>query len=771
MKRSLTLVVIVASIVATLLPAAAAKDVQPARRVVLVLAPYLEWSDITAESAPAIAELGASGALGNLNMRNRGRLSSLSSPVQGALTLSSGSWAAEDPLAAAAYGSDEYYEGGTAGDAFLRATGADSAGAQVVYLGMSRALRFNEQAETLAVKLGALGQAIVDAGGTTAAIGNSDSGYEVRGLARSRPAALVAMDAQGRVVLGDVSSGLLQSDSEAPFGISTDLAAFEKEYQRVSEELSKATGPVLVVLDPGDLQRAKEFAPEASPAVARAHHRQAVRTLDVIVDIVMNGLPDDSVIMVVPQALVETPGEVMGLAPVIVAGPGWSGYASSSSTQRTGLVTNLDVAATVTGSLGIEKPVEVLGNPMVPVRNSGSLADRVAELSSMNDAAVAVDSAKPAIINAFIACTTLILMLATVVLLRARRWSVRTVDRVSRSGITLLLIALTVPVASTAMFALGTRPQSAAAASVQFAVVGAILAVAALVLRRFVALRVPVAILSLLATGVILVDQWFDAPWSFTSFLGYSPLMGARYYGLGNESAAVLVGSVLVGTSLLMDQFPESAWTRHMRLWLLPGIGAVIVGTAAAPFLGANVGVVVWGVVAFGFAWSLMNRVRFGWRLALGVAAIVVALLVAFSLVDLSAGTGSQTHLARAWESARAGGVGELWLIVARKAETNMRVLTRTNWAYLLVAVLGFLGFMRWRPQGDFADTLAENPYFSAAMAACLVGGVAAYLTEDSGIVIPALMFLYVGVGILCLMLDRLPGVMQSEHSGEGDSS
>jgi len=63
---------------------------------------------------------------------------------------------------------------------------------------------------------------------------------------------------------------------------------------------------------------------------------------------------------------------------------------------------------------------------------------------------------------------------------------------------------------------------------------------------------------------------------------------------------------------------------------------------------------------------------------------------------------------------------------------------------------------MRWRPQGDFAAALDENPYFSAAMAACLIGGLAAYFTEDSGIVIPALIMVYLAAGILYLMLDRL---------------
>ncbi len=105
---------------------------------------------------------------------------------------------------------------------------------------------------------------------------------------------------------------------------------------------------------------------------------------------------------------------------------------------------------------------------------------------------------------------------------------------------------------------------------------------------------------------------------------------------------------------------------------------------------------------------------------------------------------------------------------MVRKVETNLRVLTHTNWAYLLVAVLAVLAFMRWRPQGDFAAALEENPYFSDAMAACLVGGFVAYFTEDSGIVIPAMIMLYVGVGIVGLMLERLCSIGWSVRRGVG---
>jgi len=148
------------------------------------------------------------------------------------------------------------------------------------------------------------------------------------------------------------------------------------------------------------------------------------------------------------------------------------------------------------------------------------------------------------------------------------------------------------------------------------------------------------------------------------------------------------------------------------------------------------------------------------------VLLVVVVVIGVFSVIDLS-GRGEQTHLGRAWSSASAGGVGELGVIIARKVQTNLRVLTHTNWVYVLFAILAFLGFMRWRPQGDFALTLAENPNFSAAMSACLVAGLAAFFTEDSGIVIPALIVVYVGTGTLYLMLSRLPRAIASDQDAE----
>jgi len=186
-------------------------------------------------------------------------------------------------------------------------------------------------------------------------------------------------------------------------------------------------------------------------------------------------------------------------------------------------------------------------------------------------------------------------------------------------------------------------------------------------------------------------------------------------------------------------------------------IALVVLATAAAPFWGANVGPVAWMTVGFLVGWLMLNgRKIWTWRNLLLVVVLVVVMLVGLTAVDLLGGSGSETHLGRAVAGTQTGGIASLWAIVVRKAETNARVLGRTNWTWLLVVMLVQLGYMRWRPRGEFAAMLKEYPAFSAAVAAALFAGIAGYFTEDSGIIIPALLLIPVGVSALYLMLGRV---------------
>lgn len=757
MKRVVLLVCVAALVLAAgVLPASGAEPAPGTSRVVMVLTPYLRWSDITS-ATPELYRIASEGAIGNLNVRNRNRSATFPGTVeQGALTFSAGAWAAMDSGTPSAYSVDEAYDAGTAAEAFTRLTGRTPSGADIVFLGLPRVLRMSAAADSLDVVPGTLGGEIVAAGGVAAAIGNGDPGRGTREVWHARPAAIVAMDYDGLVRHGDVSADTLRDDITEPFGVATDVDRFMTQYADVEKSLEDSEGPTLVVLDPGDLTRAAAIEGITSPEESARQHARAVATVDKLLARVVDTLPDDALLMVVTPVQPEETGLVSGFGPIIAYGEGWTGYLESSSTQRTGLVTNLDISATVLGVLGIERPVQVLGNAMHADGSDASLEERVASLSRFETTAVSIDSAKAAVVNGFIVVTLAVLLISTVILLRARRWQHGTVRRAAAVFRVMLLGILSVPPASLMMFVLDSAPRGGAEAVTVLAACSMGFWALALVLKRIAPMRVPVAALSLGMTALLLVDQWLGAPWSLTSFFGYSPLMAARYYGIGNEGAAVLFGSALVGTAFLMDQWPDARFTRFMRRLGVPLVGLVAVGTCAAPFFGANVGVIAWGVIGFAVAWALMNGHKVSWKLAVAAVAIIVLLVAAFSFIDLSGGSSSETHLGRAWQSAERGGLSVLWTIVTRKAATNLRVLTHTNWSFVLIGVLAFLGFMRWRPQGDFAETLTENPSYSAAMAACLIGGLAAYFTEDSGIVIPALIMVYLAVGILYLMLDRL---------------
>lgn len=757
MKRvSLTVAAIMFALVAGVMPASAGvPTAAPRSRVVMILTPYLHWSDITTQT-PTLRRIAEDGAVANINVRNRNQASRSPGTVeQGALTFSSGAWAAMDGSAPSAYSVEEPYNEGTAAEAFTRLTGLAPSGADIVFLGLPRVLRQSAAAGTLDVVPGTLGGEIVAAGGATAAVGNGDPGRDTREVWHSRAAAIVAMDYEGLVRYGDLSASTLRDSITEPGGVTTDVDQFMIEYADVELSLADTTGPSLVVLDPGDLARAAALEGITSPSQAAAQHDRAVMTVDLLLERVLDTLPSDALLLVATPVEAEAAGSVTGLAPLIAYGPGYTGFMTSSSTHRIGLTTNLDIAATVLAALDIDRPVQVLGNPIVSTATSESLDDRIAMLVRSDATAVTIDATRGTVINGFIAVTLGILLASTFVLLRARRWHHAVAMRMAALFRIAILGILAVPPATIVMFIIDPNPQSPAAAVGLLAACTLGLWALALIAKRYLPMRVPVGGLAVLMTLLLLVDQWVGAPWSFTSFLGYSPLYAARYYGIGNEGAALLFGASLVGVAFLMDQWPRSVAPGLFRRWGVPVLGMLVVFTSAAPFLGANVGVAVWGVVGFAVAWALMNGYRVTWKVMAGSLGLIVLFVAAFSFVDLGSSS-SQTHLGRAWQSAEQSGIGALWTIVERKAETNIRVLTHTNWSFVLIGVLGFLGFMRWRPQGDFAAALDENPHFSGAMAACLIAGLAAYFTEDSGIVIPALIMVYLAGGILYLMLDRL---------------
>src|SRR5690606_30477750 len=116
-----------------------------------------------------------------------------------------------------------------------------------------------------------------------------------------------------------------------------------------------------------------------------------------------------------------------GFGPLIIT-PAKPGLAFSSSTHREGLVTNLDVTATLLDALGLEQPVQVLGAPITSTTEyrvnligqaKDSYPTRVSLLKKMNDTALAIENNRATVLNIFIIATVFILASGALAIIRA----------------------------------------------------------------------------------------------------------------------------------------------------------------------------------------------------------------------------------------------------------------------------------------------------------------------------------------------------------------
>ncbi len=705
------------------------------RTVVLVLAPRLSWDDVTAGDMPGLHRLISDGAAADMNPNTLLPQWWPDSVTRGVLMISAGSSARD------ASGTPPV----TRGEPGFPPE-AESSGAAIVYPGLAQQAA-SMAGNAMGTVLGSLGQAVDDAGGETYAYGNSDAGAGP-GALRDRPAAIVAMDRRGRVRSGDVSQRFVVPDRTAAFGVRTDVEALSAAAVDVAAPRRKGGAAALVVVDSGDLERAYVSRRDPLSGALQSHDRvQALESLDALVGTLRSSLPSDSALIVASPVAVPSSGTPSGFTPLIVVSPGWQGSLTSSSTHRAGVVTITDLSVTVLDLLGIPAPVQMLGDPMRPVADKGAADERIGHFAEMDATARSADAVRPRAEDAFVIAAAALLAAGCALLFAAPG------RRTVIAALTGLLFLLAMPVGSVLMFLPVRWPLTAGSVTALLLATTFAAWTVAATTHIVVGLSRAYTWMASLLVEVVIIDQWLGAPLSFTGMFSFSPLWGARYYGISNEMAGVLVGAAVCGSGLLLDSQGWRWWGHWAKRWGVVALGIVVVGTCAAPFLGANVGVAVWGTVAFVLAWTGMSGRRVTWRTVL-VALVVVALLIGtFVLFDVARSDTAQTHLGRALVSVERGGPGELGLMVVRKAETAWRLMTGTAWSWLslvLAAALAVLWFLR---RDELLSVLAERPLFRAGVVACLVAAGVALLSEDSGIAMPAMIMLYPAIGIAYVML------------------
>jgi hypothetical protein len=217
------------------------------------------------------------------------------------------------------------------------------------------------------------------------------------------------------------------------------------------------------------------------------------------------------------------------------------------------------------------------------------------------------------------------------------------------------------------------------------------------------------------------------------SIFGFDLIRGSRFYGIGNEVMAILTATTLLVTGILVQKIPQ------YKSWLLLGILLPIVLIIGFPALGANTGGIITAVAAFLIFSFRIFKVKVHFFAI--VAFLVILILVAFIGADIIAGAAS--HMGRSVKLIESGGLQQALLIIHRKVSMNLKILRYSSWSYFVLLMLGLIVYLGFKPQSLLHNFLLENEGLSAATTGAIVAGIIGFLSNDSGILIPAIILSY----------------------------
>ena len=700
-------------------------------RVVLFGMPHLALDDLGTGRLPNVDALMAKGSLAAMSVRT---VSGTPSTREAYATLGAGARVRANADGGFAFDADEEVQNGTAADLVARLTGTRPNG-KVVVAGGPAVERQNKSLH-LPSEPGALGQALNRAKVAAAVVGNADTPgiLSLRLHPTSRPVAGALMDGTYAVDQGAVGTSLLRADPAAPFGVRADPAAMLRAVR------SAVATSAVVIVDPGDLDRADAAEPQSRPPVAGTAHRVALRRTDALLGRVERSLPPRTLLITFAPV---PPTSEWQLTPVVITGEGVPhGQVHSPSTKRAGVVTITDLAPTVLDAIGAPADNNMVGNAL---RYRAEAPD-LEFLRRLDRDTVHRETVYRPVTTGYVIVQVLLYLFAIFALSRR--------EGPGRTGVHLRFLVLAAAAFPLATFVARATPgyTSLGSASVVLLVVLS-MAIAAWALRSR---RHPLSPLGWImgATALVIVlDVATGSRLHTSSILGYSLQSAGRFHGIPNTTFAVLTACTLLGAAMHVQYAP-----RRREALIAVGLGFLLVIVAdGAPGLGDDAGgilalVPLFALTLYGFRGTKI-RLR---TLALIGLATVVALGIAAG-VDLLRPPEARTHLGRFAASLFGDDGSDVFATtVLRKQAANFRILTKSVWTWVIPAAALFLLYVLvWERRGS--QLLPRGSAIRVGLIASLAGSMLGFATNDSGPVVIALFFVYIGPYLTLLALEQEP--------------
>ncbi|GAB6180452.1 hypothetical protein JCM14036_17710 [Desulfotomaculum defluvii] len=696
-------------------------------RVILVVVDKLTLQDYEEEGLTNLKALAKQGALGLLNNNTGAGIYS----DHTYLTIGGGAHLIGTGEALNGFNIEEKILDVNAGTEYLRRTGSTASEESVVQLAIGKLIRTNGDLNYPAIP-GALGQAINDVGKKTAVVGNSDT----TGIHR-RLITTISMNEAGVTDLGAVDQSILLQQQGNIGAYRTD---FDKLLAKIEEYREKAS---FIVVETGDMTRLYEEKDLATDQAYQKQRQEAKERIDQFIGNLAGQMNfnKEVLLIVTPTPTTEAVKDNMRLTPIMALGPKFEPgtLLTSGTTKRDGIIMNTDIAPTVLKCLGIEPRAEMSGRYFVSsqVQIEGSSLEYLLDL---NRQLVNTYQARAPLQSAYV----LVLLLVLAISLYAIFLKKHICEMIKP----LLLLVMSVPLVELILPLLPST--SVAIMAFQLVVLALIIAGLAILINRKTGLD-PFIFICIATAGTILIDLVNAANLQKQSLLGYDPIVGARFYGIGNEYMGVLIGSLIIGTTATIQY-----WVKQRRtLIVISGLVYLFtIYVMAAPHIGTNVGGTIAATTGLLVTFLLLLGVRFRFRTVILVGILVLLAVSGFVVYDLSRPVDLRSHM---------GTTAALLLqnptyaleIIERKWSMNMKLLRYTVWSRVLLASLGILALLFYRPYGVVKKLRVKYPYLFKGFIGVIVGALVAFAANDSGVVAAATTMIFGAPPLVYLVLSE----------------
>lgn len=717
-------------LLAAVLSIALASASQAGGKFVIVTISGTSLDDIASPGLPNISRLIEKGAIGIMNARSASRIPGAGvdqirgqSMAGACASIGAGTRAGVTAEATDARSISEVLDDRSAIELYVTRYNRSPGRAEVVHLGMNQ-LKFLNSMARYPIEPGSLANELHRHGLKTASIGNSDIPASAR-----REASLIVADSEGIIDYGDVSSRLIRRDPSAPYGIRTDPELLVSEFHRV---LPLAD---LIVVDIGDTGRAASYAGNCVESQGDRLMRQSLENADAIIGRLVESLDlaEDRILIISPNPSPKSVENMDLLVPAVAAGSGVGrGLLSSGSTRTPGIIAVTDVSASALSFFNIEHPFSFVGSEIVVAGGSReSLFHRNNRIIHLIERQMAMEGLA-VFLYVWVLLVSLVMIWRRELLGRLGPW------------------AVLVPAAL--MLAVMWQPMVVDAGLVGSvaAVVGLVVA---LIAAGWIGLRSPLrsfAWICGITTLTVLIDLACGSNMLRYSIMSYTPVEGARYYGIGNYQMGCAIGAAVIASGFVAS-FLEG---RMVRMYAVAGILLALLAAIGHPSLGADAGggisVAVAAVVGL-VLWSGRKLDRRYVMLTMIAVPVSIGLMV---LVDSRHSSGDQSHVGRAMQMIASGGLVEIWSIIERKMAMNLGLLYSSSWGRLLGILTAAMIAVVTVRTGGVLEKLRTVPSMYNAVIVAVVGALAAFLSNDSGVVSAATAFIYVWTAIILIALE-----------------